>query len=235
MAASANPMIGQPRRVPRITPETREEMRQRDFQAIRTPELESKPAPLRRTERYVFRTKPRTCRGLVHYINVRPDGLDETDPKERMRLRRWDFWQKKEIAKYGDDWPNLVQRVYEEIGGHTIAFHPINKKFECFFATDSDDVATYIRHFMKHGIGEFKWVYEQNPRAKWVVRDDNVAKAFPNTDTGARMAQEYMLSLGKDAVMQLLPDDDDMPTAPVVATIEVVEYELPNLEGIPEE
>ena len=201
-------MIGQPRPRPRITPETREALRQRELQAVRTPELETPPAPLRRTEKYVFRTWPRTCRVLVHWINTRPEGLDETDPKERAKLRRWDFWQKKDITLYGEEWPRLVQRVYEEIGGNTLAFHPIGRKYECFYATNNEDVANYIRHFMKHGIGEFKWVYEQNPRAKWVVGQGDQAKAFPNNEMGARMAQEYALSLGA-TTLELLPDDEE--------------------------
>lgn len=209
MTASAVELLGQPRRrAPRITPEIREEMRQRELKAQRQPETSVAPKTLNRTEKYVFRTRVRTVRGLVHYIDVRPEGLDEDDAAVRHRLKRWDFHHKDDAKKYGKDWPALVQRVYDKIGGPKLEFVPIYHAFECFYATNDDDIAAYIRHFMARGIGEFKDVYEQSPRIKWVVGDGDATKSFPSTQMGAQMAQEYAASLGV-TTLELLPDQEE--------------------------
>ncbi len=204
MAATAQTILGQPakRRQPRVTQEMRDRLKMEELRIKRNPELNTPAAPLNVDEKYVFRTYPRTVRGLVHYIDVRPEGLDETEAKNRHTLKRWDFNHRKEAPEYRA----LVQRVYEENGGPHLEFRKLGRQFECFYATDSKDMADYLRHQMKIAPlrnTEFMHVYEQSPRSRYVVGD----QAFPNTEMGLKAARKHMSEIGV-TTLEIVEDEE---------------------------
>lgn len=199
MAATATrPLTENRPPLPGITKETWAELAQERKRLAADPSQNPVAADLTVDTKYLFRTQPNTHRRLTHTLPMRPEESTFGDEKKfHFQDRRWQAL----VAEpwFRDEFPNLKRDEYaakmsemlealrDELGGIRLTFHRVTGRNECFLATNSDLLAAYIRRLVKDGKGEFAQVYEVNPRVRWLVGD----KAFPNTETGKRLAFQY--------------------------------------------
>lgn len=173
-----------------VEQELRSELASQRARMLRDPAEAVPPVDLGLPHKYIFRTKPGMFRGaIVHTLDVPPDEfqLNTTDEKKiAFYLKRW---EKKHSGKGEKErYASLV----EKLGGKNIRFTRVPGAKECFFATDDQEVADYIRDLIRDQRGEFAYVYEQNGKARWIVGDGTeFAKAFPDTSLGIQAAQRY--------------------------------------------
>jgi hypothetical protein len=86
-------------------------------------------------------------------VGVRIPGVPncKTDTEEA-------FYRRKYEEKYGKTERARFERIAKAVGNLTISFTAIDRKQECYFATDNIDVATYLRS--KIADGTLPQVYE---------------------------------------------------------------------------
>lgn len=201
------------RPAPFVTDETREAMRQQLLMEARNPNLRIAPTDLGLTNTYVFRTLPGMYRQVMHTVDGPPQ---ETDNEKRTAFnrKRWEqrvtgatkrtrdsgqppakvFATAAEAERYYDD---LIDRL----GSRTFAFNRIGKKLECFYATDDDVIAGYLKALIEAKIGEFAHVYCERGGARLVVGlGTDLEKAFPNTETGRKFAHQYAQDAGVTSI-----------------------------------
>lgn len=159
---------------------------------------------------YLFRSKPGSHRRISHTLPMRPEEATYGDEKQfRFMDRRWQVlvaepWMKPlypdlSRAEWADKMAEMLEELRDEIGGTRIKFSRITGRNECFLPTNNDKLATYIRRLMADGKGEFRDVYEVNPRVRLVVGD----QAFPNTESGKRLALKYAEEQGIEEIKLL--------------------------------
>lgn len=178
---------------PTVNNETLELLRQQQQELLRNGgERVEPPAELNRPERFIFRSQPRTFRRIVHQLDLPPE-VEENDDTVVGRQKRFLLrtWQRRHKADPTGDAERLGY-VAEQVGGSVIAFREVARKWECWFATDDEQVAGYLRGLVTNKVGEFAHVYEQNGTARVVVGDT----AFPNTEMGWRAAREHAQLIG---------------------------------------
>lgn len=165
------------------------------LELLRHPQTEY-PADLTRGERYIFRTRPGTVKALVHQMDLIPDGYEGKHAD--FYLRRWEKRNpdKKQVA--------VMKAVRDAVGSSAIKFIRIQRKNECYFATDNPVVAGYLRALVEAKTGDFQYVYEENG-ASVVVAGEMV---YPNTMTGRRAAIEYA---AEHQVTVQFVDNDEHP------------------------
>lgn len=201
MAATATSPITQarPAAYPSITPETRAELANEWKRLRADPDRAVTPADLTNDATYLFRAKPGTFRKIVHSLPLAPEEAQyETEAKWMFALRNW----KRLVAQPA--FPDLdrddaakamtarLEAVRDAIGDNRIIFTSIPRKQECYFPTESTVIAEYIRDLIARNVGEFAQVYEASGKARVVVGD----KAYPDTETGWRLARSYAAQHG---------------------------------------
>lgn len=196
MAATAATRFTEARSMsyPAVTPETRAELAQEWKRLRADPDRAIAPAELTNDAKYLFRAKPGTYRKIVHTLPLAPEEAQYADEaKWKFALRNW----KRLVAQPA--FPGLsrdeaakalterLEEVRDALGDTRITFTTIARKQECYFPTENEVIANYIRGLIAQGVGEFAQVYEASGKARVVVGD----KAYPDTETGWRLARSY--------------------------------------------
>lgn len=173
-------------------------MRQQQAELLRSGEGAAPPAELFSDKRFVFRTKPaaRIVR-LQHTVDARPE--DNGDKRSEFLIRRWD-------KRHPDKADRELLEYIHDVVGRTFTFTPISGKRECYFATDDQKVADYLRSLMNRRLGEFANVYEESGNRRLRVGD----MEFPATALGRQTALAYAEKNGI-AEIRFVDTEDDAP------------------------
>lgn len=180
---------------PFITDETRQLLAQEKIRLLRD-ESAVNAADLNRNERYVFRSKPGTHRMIYHNIDIPP--IKGGKHYEHYRYQ----WELRQIALAGlnadsdeKSQADAVAAAEKHIASlkrrnsnsDLIVFARVRRANECYFATDDDVMAAYLRDLKDRKVGSFSNVYEVSGKSRVVVGD----KAFPDTELGWQAARTY--------------------------------------------
>lgn len=184
---------------PEIGPETRAQLALERKRLMQNPDGQRFPAELNHRERFVFRTRPGTHRLLQHDLPMPPNEAAYPDPRAHtFALRVW----ARLVAQPA--FPNnsrdeaiklmtaKMEDLYERLGDRRLLFTRVPYHVECYYATNDEVVAAYLRDLVARGVGDFKDVYEQSGRSRVVVGD----KAFPDTQGGWGLARAYAAEHG---------------------------------------
>lgn len=189
---------------PLISKETRAALEIERRRLMADPALRHIPAEITFNAKHVYRARPGTYRRIVHFLPMPPEEAAAGDEKKyQFALRRW----KATVAqKAYPDLPRedaakkltaLLEKVRDALGDTQIKFTSIPRHQECFFGTNDDVIAAYIDGLIAKRTGEFAQVYKESGRVRIVVgMGTDKAEAFPNTETGRRMAHAYAAEHG---------------------------------------
>lgn len=211
MTATATTNASPMRLFPQISPETRQRLLAERMKLISDPEHAKPPADLTVEARYLFRSNPGTVRGVVHNLDMPP--IDTEAKHYKHVRRRWEDRMVRQYGKPGEKREAVVARAekfFQELTGiehldrTMIVFSPVKRAQECYFATDDPMVAEYVRDLIARKVGEFVHVYEQNTRARVVVGDE----AFPDTDSGWRLARQHAALHGITDITVVTGDEE---------------------------
>lgn len=136
------------------------------------------PAELYSKAKYIFRSKPGRTPRIQHTVEIRPEDMD--DSRSRHLIKRW---EKRHPTKEERD---EIDHIYNTLGT-TFAFTMIRNSKECYFETNDDIVARYIRRLIDRRIGDFANVYEERGGRSIRVGD----QIFPATRLGKQTALAY--------------------------------------------
>lgn len=184
---------------PQVTPELRDQLAHERRRLVAMPELAMPPADLSRDERYLFRTRPGTHRGLLFALPLPPEeaAFNDNTVKYQFEKRRWtrlvarpmfpDLDRDAAFEKASE----LLEDIRDRLGDAVIRFTQVGRAQECVFGTDDEVVAAYVRGLITSGKPPFDRVYEESGKARVVVGSGKDAKAFPNTNAGWNAARNY--------------------------------------------
>lgn len=180
---------------PQVTDETRQMLAQERIRLLRQPEMAQPAVDLHRNEKYIFRSRPGTHRMIYHDFDVPP--LEGS--------KNFDFynkgWETRQIKAAGltpdsteEQRKEAVKAARKRIDdltfandGTKIVFNRVRRTNECYWATNNELLAAYVRDLVKRRVGEFVNVYEVSGKSRVVVGD----KAFPDTELGWQTARTY--------------------------------------------
>jgi hypothetical protein len=150
------------------------------------------PAPIRTHKKYLFRFKPGT--GTLNFsvkIPHLPDTF-ESERHEKVLTRKFEQNRKRvdgENPKYS------LSDIQDEVGGDWITFTPMpgngNRQSTSYYATDSEQIANFLRKQIATGQDQWRDVREERPTE--LIEINGVS--IPNTTEGweaARFAAEKM-------------------------------------------
>lgn len=197
-----------PQQYPFITDETRQLLAAEKIRLQRDESAAIPAADLNRSERFVFRSQPGTARMIHHNIDVPP--IKGIKHYEHYRYQ----WERRQIeaAGLGPDSDEskgaaavkaaekkIKDLVWRNSGSDLITFNRVRKTNECYFATDDEVLASYLRDLKERRVGTFGNVYEVSGRTRIVVGD----KAFPDTELGWSTARAYARDNGIEDIKRV--------------------------------
>jgi hypothetical protein len=139
------------------------------------------PAPIRTNKKYLFRFKPGTGHlNLSIKIPHLPDSF-ESDRHEKVLTRKFE----QNRARVDGDEPKYdLTELQDELGTDWITFTPMpgnrNRGSTSYYATDSDQIAAFIRKQVREGRDFWKDVVEERPAEMIEVNGTTI----PNTTEG---------------------------------------------------
>lgn len=180
---------------PFITAETREMLAQEKLRLQRDQSAGVPPADIHRSEKFIFRAKPGTARMIHHNIDVYPQ------PEAKNFAFANKIWERNQLRKAGvkadasdDEKKKVVAAARAQVddltyrnGGDLIVFNRVRRSNECYYPTNDEVIAAYLRDLVERKVGAFKDVYEVSGNARIIVGD----LAFPDTELGLRTAMAY--------------------------------------------
>jgi hypothetical protein len=197
--ATSSATIPASRTAPLISPEVRAQLAQERKRLAADPDRSTIPAELHLTAKYVFRAKAGTHRRITHRLPMPPEEAAYGDEKRyKFNKRRWDAivahkrYPDLTRDKAAEKLTAELDAVRDELADAKFKFTQIPRHVECFYATNSDVVGSYIMDLMDRKVGEFARVYREANRSRVVVGlGTDLAEAFPNTEGGWRLARQY--------------------------------------------
>ena len=151
------------------------------------PEKNRTEAAINRTGRYMFRTRAGTSEQVSIF-------LPTITAKQILDDKFGKVWKARYERKYGAGGVDAYEKLKEEVGSHRIRFtriHPGQMK-GCYFGTDSEMVADFIRAVMKSG--KIDGLYEDfKDSAK--LRSRYTETLFENTETGRKQLADHDLAI----------------------------------------
>lgn len=150
------------------------------------------PADLSHIEsRYLFRTRAGTVRMLTCWLDAFPD-LFTND----LDGRKAAAWKKIYNRRYDQKKQADIVELTRRANGPQIIFSRVPLKHECYYATDDEVLAAFIRAKMIEGNGPWQHVYEEQPTAVLIVGQE----VFPATEQGTLAANQYAAEHGIDTI-----------------------------------
>lgn len=154
-------------------------------EALKNPEKALEMVDLHSSKKFVFRTRPNTVRQL----QIRIPGLPESERnKEEVGTRKnygaefEKIYKRRHTAEQADYYEELVNRV----GDMYITFTTIPQRHECFYETDDEMVADFIRDRIMSG----KQPYLFEDRGVQYVRSRYTEALFADNEEGRQ--QRYI-------------------------------------------
>lgn len=182
---------------PQISAETREALARERKKLAADPSLVLLPADLTANAKYLFRTRPGTYRQLLHKLPLPPDeaNFSEHPAKFQFQMRTWGRLVAQPM------FPNLkredaikaatkrLTEVFERLGSDQIIFRRVKRAVECYYPTDDEVIAGYLRDLIATGREPWDRVYEVSGRSRIVLTPpEGEPIAFPNTEGGRKLA-----------------------------------------------
>lgn len=160
-------------------------LREQIAEAALKPEPERAPFSLRRTQAYLWRSKPGTLRKAKIKIPGIPASVATIDT----------FHGIKEIRDYGAKFQKIFDRKHtpelramfeaarEANGGQDyISFTELSQTFECYYETDSEAIATFMRWYLDSHPKVGQYIYED--LGIQMLKSRYTTDEFPNTEAG---------------------------------------------------
>lgn len=198
MAAVQTDPIGQfnPIQYPFITDETRNMLAREKVRLMRDESAGIPAADIHRTEKFIFRSKPGTNRMIYHDFDTPPlKGIKNFDHYrfqwEKRKIEEAglgpDSSEKDQAAAVAMAEKRIKDLTWRNAGNTKITFHRVRRHNECYFPTNDEVLAAYVRDLMTRRVGDFANVYEVSGKSRVIVGD----KAFPDTELGWQTARTY--------------------------------------------
>lgn len=179
---------------------------ERDGQALDEAKMRP-PIRLGVKAKYLFRSKPGTYPRMTVKIPALPEQFRDRDQRET------------EVAKYKQRFDEKQRKTLEHVrtvmNGNFIHFTP-TPRGECFFATDDDKVADFLKSLLHSGREPWTKFYLELPGRTVTINGEE----FPNTALGWEAARRYMMDNDQDNDLVFVPrgeyqvvepDPEDVP------------------------
>lgn len=158
-------------------------------EARKNPEKALEAVELHSTKKFVFRTKPNTIRNL----ELRIPGLPESERnKEEVGTRKHYGAEFARIyaRKYSQDDLDAYEELTNRVGSPYISFTVVPQRHECYYETDDEMVADFIRNVIASG--RQPYLYED--RGIQYIRSRYTDAIFPDTPDGKQQLYVHDLA-----------------------------------------
>lgn len=175
-----------------------------DQLANSTPESVRPSTAIKKTKKYLFRTKPGTVRSLRLRVPGVPSQMQYQEKPDSVKIHPAEHAQRRYEKQYPDPKEReRHQRIIDANDSMYLAFTKIPNKHECYFQTNSDDEAALIRAKINAGLGDWSYVFEDT--GGMLIRSKYTDDLFENTPAGmsALYAHDRIQEMALEAAKEL--------------------------------
>lgn len=164
---------------------------------LKNPTTKAEPkVPVPKTRKYLFRTRPGTVRKLKLRIPAFPDAIRYIDEPQRGKGKYGEDFYRRWEHKYGKQALEAYEDMKQAIGGVYIEFTEVANAHQCYYETDNEAVADFIRSVI--ATGRQPHLYEET--AGQTLRSKYTDALFDDTEQGRQ--QLYMHDLAYERAVR---------------------------------